>query len=453
MNSNQFENTNKFFDKIKSMSLLERIFFWKKIIALSMESYSEFRSIDKEMSSLNAKQQELNSENIKLKKDLEHIKETKDKLQSETDRLKDDIKKNNLEIQAKEKEIGKVKESDDKNKEKIHILQTELEILKSKKDELTEKNTLNEKTITAFEKTAKQKQAEYEHKVTELNSLKKQLDDDRIRLREEREQEIVEEMERLKLTWRNHEEKVEQEIQAICSKYNIDYYDKEKVPFKGKPDNTIKICNEYIIFDAKSPASDDLDNFSNYIKSQAEAAKKYAKEKDVKKDIFLVVPSNTVDTITQFYHNMADYTVFVICIDSLEPIILSLQKIEDYEFAEKLSPEEREGICRVIGKFAHATKRRIQVDQYFAEEFIGIYAKCNGLPKDIVEKAVEFEKSDKLNPPIEKRARLINEQDLKKETKRIKQKAEAEDISMDVDLKKIEDIPLYKPSRKGKGLL
>ena len=46
-------------------------------------------------------------------------------------------------------------------------------------------------------------------------------------------------------------------------------------------------------------------------------------------------------------------------------LILSLKKIEDYEFADKLSPEERDNICRVIGTFAHAAKRRIQIDQWY----------------------------------------------------------------------------------------
>ncbi|MEZ4997303.1 MAG: hypothetical protein R2758_07535 [Bacteroidales bacterium] len=37
-----------------------------------------------------------------------------------------------------------------------------------------------------------------------------------------------------------------------------------------KPDNTIEISGEYIIFDAKSPANDDLSNFPTYIKNQAD---------------------------------------------------------------------------------------------------------------------------------------------------------------------------------------
>ena len=73
----------------------------------------------------------------------------------------------------------------------------------------------------------------------------------------------------------------------------------------------------------------------------------------MRREIFLVVPTNTHDVVEQFEYKLSDYTVYVISIDALEPIILSLRKIEDYEFAEQLSPEERENICRVIGKFVH----------------------------------------------------------------------------------------------------
>ncbi len=448
MKATQFGNTTKLFEKIKTIGFFERLFSWKNIIGLSMDSYNEFKSVDKELESWNDKYVKLNTEAQTLKNDLKHAEDSKNKLQNEVDKLKEEIKHNNSEIQKKEKELGKLKESEDKNKERISALEKDLELLKAKRDDLIEKNTTNEKKLTGFEKLEKKKQDEYEHKVTELNSLKKQLDDDRIRLQQERQNEIKDKLEKMKLIWKVHEISVEEDIKLICNKYQIEYVEKEKVPFKGKPDNTIKICGQYIIFDAKSPASEDIENFSDYVKNQAEAVKKYVKEKDVKKDIFLVIPSNTLEVIKKFYYNMADYNVYVVSLDSLVPVILSLQKIEDYEFAEKLSPEDRENICRVLAKFAHTTKRRIQVDTFFSNEFINILTKCDSLPKDILERLIEFEKSDKLNLPTEQRGKkLILSKDLKKDATKVKQMAEIEDIKMDIDSKLIEQIPLYKKKR------
>ena len=186
----------------------------------------------------------------------------------------------------------------------------------------------------------------------------------------------------------------------ICQKYTIEYV--EKPPFKGDPDNTLKICDEFVIFDAKSPGTDELKSFPKYINTQAEAIKKYAGQENVKRDIFLVVPFDTMDVIEQFSFNMGAYYVYVVSVDALEPIIVTLKKIETYEFAKELTPEERENICRIIGTFAHTAKRRIQIDHFFARQFLDVLTKCESdIPRDLFEKVEEFERAEKLNPSME----------------------------------------------------
>ena len=113
----------------------------------------------------------------------------------------------------------------------------------------------------------------------------------------------------------------------------------------------------------------------------------------------------------------------------MEPIILSLKKIEEYEFADKLSPEERDNVCRIIGKFAHTTKRRIQIDQFFAEEFLDTLNKAGTqLPRDILESVIQFENAEKLNPPMEKRKKQILTKDLKAKSEEIKKEIELRNI-------------------------
>jgi hypothetical protein len=215
----------------------------------------------------------------------------------------------------------------------------------------------------------------------------------------------------------------------ICKNNVITYVSQEEFPHpRNKPDNSIEIMDQLIVFDAKSPANDNLSNFSNYIKTQTENLKKYAKHDNVKKDLFLVIPSSTLHVIDQFTYNMSDYNVYVITLDALEPIVLSLKKIEEYEFADKLSPDDRENICRVIGKFAHSTKRRIQIDQFFANEFLDTLHKAKQLPKDILENVIQFENSEKLNPPMEKRNKPILTKDLKDQTEQIKKELEIREI-------------------------
>jgi hypothetical protein len=254
----------------------------------------------------------------------------------------------------------------------------------------------------------------------------------------------IERINKLKETWRNHESLVRERIKTICNKHTIEYVN--SVPFKGKPDNTIKINSEFIIFDAKSPAGQDLSNFQTYINTQAENASKYVREEDVRREIFLVVPTNTLEILQQFEYRLSDYTVYIVSIDSLEPIILALRKIEDYEFAEQLSPEERENICRVIGKFVHLSKRRIQIDGFFAKQFFElVYRSEADLPRDFLDKVIEFEKAEKLNPPIERRARQISNKELEIQIRERKTDAEQKGIDMNESLvsKNLNKLPLY----------
>ena len=182
------------------------------------------------------------------------------------------------------------------------------------------------------------------------------------------------------------------------------------------------------------------------VSAAVDSISKYVKEEGVRRELFLVVPTNTLDALGQYEYKLPDYTVFVISIDSLEPIILSLKKIEDYDFVDQLSPEERENICRVIGKFVHLSKRRIQIDGFFAKQFFElVYRSEADLPKDILDKVVEFEKSEKLNPPIEKRAKQINLKELELENDKINSEANQKGIVTHDSLliKEINKLPLY----------
>jgi hypothetical protein len=274
------------------------------------------------------------------------------------------------------------------------------------------------KKIIRFEQIEQSRSEEFQKNVSAVNAIRTGLENERQKLSDDKLKEKEEQIELMRKTWLNHQESVESEIRRICQKYMVKYI--KDVPFKGKPDNTIEIAGEFIIFDAKSPGTEELNNFPKYLKVQTESVKKYIKQENVKSDIFLVVPSNTLEVIENFSFNMGDYNAYIITIDSLEPIILSLKKIEDYEFAEQLTPDERENICRIIGKFSHTAKRKIQIDYFFSYQFLEILSKCNiDLPDDIYKSVQEFEKAEKLNPPQEKRAKQILMDDLLEESEKL----------------------------------
>jgi len=275
-----------------------------------------------------------------------------------------------------------------------------------------------------------------------LKQIQDNITDDRKKEVDDAAQKEIARIKNLKDTWATHQQEVQNAIKTLCSKHTIQYID--KVPFTGTPDNTIQLSGEYIVFDAKSPGGDDLKNFPLYIKDQAERAKKYAKQENVKAEIFFVVPANTLGILKTFTYDLGDHKVYIISTDALEPVMLSLQKIEEYEFAEQLSPEDRDNICRILGKFAHLSKRRIQIDSFFAKQFIELAYKAeNDLPKDVMDSVIAFEKAEKLNPPQEKRAKQISTKELELDANKIIQDANAKGILTQDLSDKINELPLY----------
>jgi hypothetical protein len=279
--------------------------------------------------------------------------------------------------------------------------------------------------------------------MTTFEKWRMEIQAERNREIEEKQQAEIDRLKSLKQTWLDHENSVKNRVQALCQKHTIQYAD--AVPFKGTPDNAIKLCNEFIVFDAKSPGSDDLTNFPAYLKDQAEKAKKYAKLEAVKKDIFFVVPSNTLELIRQTVFTLGDFDVYVVSIDVLEPLLLCLQKIETYEFAEQLTPEERENICRIIGRFTHLTKRRIQIDSYFARQFMEMVLKCDSdLPDEIKKEVASFEKAEKLNPPSDRRTKAIDNKQLQNDVNQLSLEIESKGVATDDLSEELNKVRLYR---------
>ena len=292
-----------------------------------------------------------------------------------------------------------------------------------------ERNNLKNET-TSYKNAEEGRQKEASKHLAAVVTLQESLDKEKERFNDDRIKVKEAHFEKMKSKWSEHEKDVQNHLQIICKNNIITYISQEDFPHpRNKPDSSIEIMDQLIVFDAKSPANDDLSNFPKYIKLQTENLKKYAKHEDVKNDLFLVIPSNTLEVINQFHYNIGDYNVFIITKDALEPIILSLKKVEEYEFADKLSPEDRDNVCRIIGKFAHTTKRRIQVDEFFAREFLDTLTKAGSqLPRDILENVIKFENAEKLNPPMEKRNKSILTKDLKEQVDKLEKEMQLREI-------------------------
>ena len=440
------DNLKKLIESIRNISLLQRLFSWGKVRQQIIDGVSDIQKMESGIDYLSKQNETLTTELNTVDVNLKAAQDIVSRYDGEKEKLNYIIEEKSNKLTQIEKDLSSSQNENKNLEENLQktnaqlialnqkALSTEEELLKIKQENIQ---------LKAEEKSKRDK---YEQDIAGLNAIREQIQNDRNRELADRTNAETERRDKLKETWSKHQINVKGLIKNICQKHTIEYVD--AVPFKGEPDNTIKICDEFVVFDAKSPASDDLNNFPTYIKTQAESAKKYAKHDNVKSDIFFVVPTNTLERLSQFVFNLADYNVFIISVDALEQIILSLKKIEEYEFAEQLSPEERDNICRVLGKFAHLTKRRIQIDSFFAKQFLELAYKSEAdLPKDIFEKVVEFERSEKLNPPQEKRAKAISTKELEKDLTKLNNEAFSKGIIID-DAKisnGLNELDLYKP--------
>ncbi|HJJ31531.1 MAG TPA: hypothetical protein O0X97_04715 [Methanocorpusculum sp.] len=346
--------------------------------------------------------EELSAEHIRLEsKTKEH-----DAVKSAFDELAKEKQASDDALRTARERLSAAEEGLRIEQEKSAALKTEAE---SKASELAAAN----EQLAAEESVKEERAAEYERRVSSLNTLIDQMKEDHERAEERIKQQMEEHNELLASAWQRHEKEVEDTLKALAKRYDFIRCEKNDYPYSGTPDNVFLIGGMYTIFDAKSPKNpEDLENFPAYLKQQAEGMKKYCRNENVRKDAFLVVPSSAAEVLTTFVYPLADYTVYVITPDAVLPILQMLKTIEAYDFAEQMSPEDRDKLCRFIGKLSHTAKRKIQIDTYLSQEFVSVLRESAALPEEFAKDIEKYEKEAKLNPPIEKRAKLIAVEDI-----------------------------------------
>ena len=444
MNQN-IESLRQLVEKVKNLSLFQRIFKWNIFKSNLSLIILEFEKILQNFSFQQEKLQELISDKVILSNNLSNLQNTYNIEHDELILLRQksidlSTNVNQLNISVNEFE-GQIRE---KNNE-INRLNNSISNFEQINSSLNTNNMkLREENIRLTSEEEERIRLHNQTMVT-FNSLSEKIHMERQIEIEDLKQKEISRINGLKDKWLNHQENVKSTIKNICHRNIVQYI--EKVPFKFEPDNTIQIAQEYFIFDAKSPATEDLKNFPNYLKDQADKAKKYTNQDGVNSTLYFVVPTNTLEILDTFIYKHGDHDVVIVSLDGLESIIMNLKKIETYEFVDKLSVEERDSICRIIGKWAHYSKRKIQIDNFFAEMFIELINKTEReLPDDIISNVKEYEKKEKVNPPLEKRTKSISSSELIKSKNKMNKDLDHSGISTKMDLisTSIDEIPLYK---------
>ena len=440
-----FETLGVFFDRIKSATLWDRVLPWRwtAIRTLSYEAYGEYRKLV-ESFGRNAEELEQGRTRVAtLRQENEQLKISNAKMEKELEQVRTSLNDEKAKVVKLQNTVSAQNEAARQGEKNIAAKQTEITRLQDKIEGFSQQVSQLNEEIGGLRESELNLQKQYDSKTATLDRTQKRIEDERAQEKEQEHKAEIERMEGLKRNWQLHEQLVKETLKQICQKNAVEYV--ENVPFKGNPDNAIKICDEYVVFDAKAPTKDDIDGFYTYVRNQAEAIKKYAKQETVKKEMFLVIPSNTVHVIKEFSFNMADYNVYVVAIDSLEPIILSLKKIEEYEFVDQLTPDERDNICRIIGKFAHTAKRRIQIDNFFSLQFLEILTKCErDIPTDMRDRTIELDRAEKLNPPQDRRTKDLETTELARDVGSLRREAEAKGLVFPEAIQDgIRALPLY----------
>lgn len=323
-------------------------------------------------------------------------------------------------------------ETDYQTEKKINQkLETEIEIVKNKNELLNPLKLKNVELLTELNKLKQEELAKDAKRDSLMNKWEQFQANAEQRERKKEELETIkkhEEKEKIKRQWLNHEENVNNLIKIICNEQSVDFIEKDKWPYKKQPDNIIKICDEYIVFDAKSPRNEELDNFPKYIRTQVDSLAKYAQHKDVKKQLFLVVPENALHVIQNKIYEDSNYCVHIVSPQSLKITIWSLKQIEHYEFAEKLSPEDRENLARAFAGSMNYIKRVIQINSDMNEHGIELTERMLQLISkkslnSIRDKALEYEKGDIVNASLQRGGKAIDLKDEDIRHKDIKSKA------------------------------
>ncbi len=284
---------------------------------------------------------------------------------------------------------------------------TELSMLRN---QIRQLETLN----AQLKSTDEQRYIDHQKSIETLTVFQNGIIQEKEMIKNEQQRQAIAKLENQKQTWQRHQQDVENKMRLLCEKHTIEYVD--TVPFKGDPDNTVVISNLYQVFDSKSPRGEDLSNFTTYLNKEAQNAKKYAEKKDVRSDIFFVVPSNTLEILTQTVYVFEKHCVYIIPAEAMEPVLIGLKKIEDFEFMGQFTPEDRENICRIIGRLVHNIKRRVQIDISLGKETMSLASDCEKLlPEEIAKEVLMIERAIKVNPTRELKGKEIPLEELKED--------------------------------------
>lgn len=297
--------------------------------------------------------------------------------------------------------ISRPKQSDDsgvlKNAEKERDelsgknkqLWAENESLKNDLKSCREKLSDTEKVISKFQAEEKNKDRIFNERIENLENVRKNLDDERARIRREDEEEQKRALEQKTKIWNEHENLVISRLKEACQKPEIgfNFFENTNLPteFDGnfKPDFLVEFLGQYIYFDAKF--SDQKDPNVYFSLDRLSKISQKCKTNKVYSTIFFVVPENRISEIRKFTLRDNEFSFFIISVSAIEPILANFKKITEYENLENFDPEDREKIVNLLANYDKHISFQNAFNILSAEKMIALMEGKENLPDEFRE--------------------------------------------------------------------
>jgi len=314
-----------------------------------------------------------------LKNEIENFRAENLNLKNENENLK---KENTRFVEKFENSEKEKNEFAGKNK----TLFVENSNLKNELNLLREKNSELQKKVAEFNANEKSREKNFIEKIENLENARKNLDDERARIRARDSQKIEEDLAEKNKIWKNHENFTIAKLREICAKPEIafNFYENTNLPpqFSGQfaPDFLVEFLGQFIYFDAKFSSQKDSNSYFD-LKRLSKIAEKF-KSHQIYPTIFFVVPENRISEIKKLTFRENEFAFFIISPAALEPILTNFKKISEYENLENFDPEDREKIVNLIANYDRNISFQNAVNILLAERSIDLMESKENLPEN-----------------------------------------------------------------------
>jgi len=415
-------------EEVVNTNLFNRMFAWKKISAQNDNSTAKLNAkIDELENSCSKIHEKLSVEVEGNKQQVQKYNELKDDYVKTTSRLTDIEKQlavekeKNSTLSIKISDLyDKIKEDEQRNadisrkldeeqkkyqNELIHSadltnevsnkvseisdLTTQITLLEQKNEDISLKLDEEQKKYQNELDNSANLTQEISNKVSEISDLTVQISS--------LQNEIAENKAQIVDSWQNHVSNVANMLESYASKYNFIKINTEDYQYAGSPQNVFQFAKQYTIIDAINPESlDDLKDFQNKVKEYAEEMKKYYKTDLLRTDAYLVVPTSAMHDLETINYYFPEYEIHVITPEAMLPILQMLSTLETYDFANQVSAEGRDKICKLLARLSLTAKKKVQADTIYSKDLISTLKDIKTLPTQYTNAITNYEEQTKL---------------------------------------------------------